>query len=377
MPESTSQPVIELDNIFENTSDAIVVLDRNWCYTQVNHSAELLLRRKRATLLGRSLWSAYAELLGTPAEEQLRRSMQIGLPVKFEQFLPGLYAWHAVRTIPVEGGIILFSRDISDRVRALRNEAVREGIRRVLEDVPVAITITRGKEHRIEMQNVLSKRIVGGRNVEGMTVRNALPETEEQGFLQLLDQVYETGKRFEGKEMPLVYDRDGSGTLYTAFYDVVYQPLYETDGKVSGILHLGVEVTDRLHEQRLIARFAAERDATLRQLVEGVILTDESGRITFINEAARQLHGVACLDVSPDDYTHTYSLFTTDGQPYPATELPLSRAVLRNETVTGARWRIRRPDGSEILVEGNAQPVFDENEQKIGCVLTIRLVQPF
>lgn len=376
MPEFTSQPVVELDNIFENTSDAIVVLDRNWCYTQVNHSAELLLRRKRTTLLGRSLWSAYAELLGTPAEEQLRRSMQIGLPVKFEQFLPGLYAWHAVRAIPVEGGIILFSRDISDRVRALREEAVREGIRRVLEDVPVAITITRGKEHRIEMQNVLSKQIVGGRNVEGMTVRNALPETEAQGFLQLLDQVYETGKRFEGKEMPLIYDRDGSGTLYNAFYDIVYQPLYETDGKVSGILHLGVEVTDRLREQRLIARFAAERDATLRQLLEGVILTDEVGRITFVNEAAHQLHGVAHLDISPDEYTQTYSLLTADGEPYPTTELPLSRAVLRNETVTGAQWRIRRPDGSEILVEGNAQPVFDEQNRKIACVLTLRQVQP-
>lgn len=376
MPASKSKPAIELDNILENTSDAIVVLDNNWCYARVNHSAESLLRRKRETLLGRSLWSEFAELLGTPAEEQLRRSMQIGLPVKFEQFLPGLYAWHAVRAIPVEGGIILFSRDISDRVRALRDEAVREGIRRVLEDVPVAITITRGKEHRIEMQNVLSKRIVGGRNVEGMTVRNALPETEEQGFLQLLDQVYETGKRFEGKEMPLVYDRDGNGTLYQAFYDVVYQPLYETDGKVSGILHLGMEVTDRLREQRLIARFAAERDATLRQLVEGVILTDEDGRITFINDAARQLHGVARLDISPDDYTHTYSLYTVDGQPYPTTELPLSRAVLRNEIVTDARWRIRRPDGSEILVEGNAQPVFDENARKIACVLTVRLVQP-
>lgn len=375
MPASKTDPVIALDDILENTSDAIVVLDENWCYTRVNHSAELLLRRKSSTLIGRTLWSEYAELLHTPAEDQLRRSMQTGLPVKFEQFLPGLYAWHAVRSIPIEGGIILFSRDISDRVRALRDEAIREGIRQVLEDVPVAITITRGKEHRIEMQNVLSKRIVGGRNVEGMTVRNALPEAEAQGFVRLLDQVYETGNPFEGKEMPLIYDRDGSGTPYHAFFDLVYQPLYETDGKVSGILHLGVEVTERLREQRLIARFAAERDATLRQLVEGVILTDEGGRITFVNEAASRLHGVARLDVSPNEYSATYSLLTADGQPYPTTDLPLSRAVLQNETVTGARWRIRRPDASEILVEGNAQPVFDENGRKIACVLTLRQIQ--
>ncbi len=374
MPASGKRPLIELDTILENTSDAIVVLDADWCYTHVNHSAELLLRRKGATLLRRLLWDEYPELLNTPAEEQLRRSMQTRLPVKFEQFLPGLYSWHAVRTIPIEGGIILFSRDISERIRALREDAVREGIRRVLENVPVAITITRGSEHRIEMQNAKSMQIVGGRNVEGLTISNALPEAESQGFVQLLDQVYKTGKPFEGKEMPLVLDPTGSGQPLETFYDLVYQPLYETDGQVSGILHLGVDVTERVREQRLIARFAAERDATLRQLVEGVILTDETGRITFVNAAAQRLHGVACLDILPDQYSATYSLLTTDGQPYPTNELPLSRAVLQNYVVTGAQWRIRRPDDSEVLVEGNAQPIFDEQNRKIACVLTIRQI---
>lgn len=377
LPTPTSRPgfAIDVETILENTSDAIVVLDETWRYVRVNHSAELLLRRKQASLVGRLIWDEYPELHNTPAEDQLRRSMQTRLPVKFEQFLPGLYAWHAVRGIPVDGGIILFCRDISDRVRALRDEAVRDGIRRALENVPVAITITRGREHRIEMQNVLSMRVVGGRNVEGMTVRSALPETEEQGFIRLLDQVYATGKPFEGKEMPLVYDPHGTGEKHEAFFDLVYQPLYETNGQVSGILHLGVDVTERVREQRLIKRFAAERDATLRQLIEGVILTDETGRITFVNEAARRLHGVACLDVAPDRYAETYSLYTVDGRPYPTAELPLSLAVLKSETVTGAHWRIHRPDGSRILVEGNAQPIFDERNTKIACVLTLRQLQ--
>src|SRR5687767_6639016 len=66
----------------------------------------------------------------------------------------------------------------------------------------------------------------------------------------------------------------------------------------------------------------------LLQLAEGVIVTDESGRIIFVNDAAGRLHGVARLDVPPDRYAETYHLFTEEGQPYPSTELPLARAVL-------------------------------------------------
>jgi PAS domain S-box-containing protein len=116
---------------------------------------------------------------------------------------------------------------------------------------------------------------------------------------------------------------------------------------------------------------AAERDAILQQLSEGVIVTDAEGRITFVNEAASRLHRVAQLDVLPEGYTETYHLYTVDGKPYPATELPLSRAVLQDEIVTKARWRIQRYDGTEVLVEGNAQPIYDEQNRKIAAVLTL------
>ena len=374
---STVEPSIcgiELVTVLENASDAIVCLDREWRYTYVNHAAELLLRRKRDDLLGKVHWEEYPALVGTPAETQLRAAFNTQRPCNFEQFLPGLYAWHSVLAVPSADSLLLFSRDITERIRALRDEAVRAGLRNILEHVPVAITITRGPEHRIELQNARSRALLDGRNVEGYTLINALPEAEPQGFVALLDKVYASGEAFIGHDMLLSYDCDNSGTLYQDYYDLTYQPIFETDGKVSGILHLGVEVTERLREKNMLARFAAERDATLRQLSEGVILTDATGRITFVNEMARVLHGVAVLDVEVDQYTATYQLLTVDGQPYPSADLPLARAALRGESVINARWRICRPDASVVLVEGSAQPVRDEQGKTIACVLTLRLV---
>lgn len=365
---------IALATVLEHASDAIVCLDHEWRYVHLNHAAEMLLRRKRDDLLGKVHWEEYPDLVGTPAETQLRAAFDTQRPCNFEQFLPGLYAWHSVLAVPSAESMLLYSRDITERVRALRDEAVREGLRNILEHVPVAITITRGAEHRIELQNACSRQLLNGRDVEGFTLKNALPETAEQGFLALLDQVFASGETFVGREMPLSYDRDNSGELYHGHYDLTYQPIFEIGGGVSGILHLGVDVTERLREKTMLARFAAERDATLRQLSEGVILTDASGRITFVNEMARRLHGVAVLDVEVDDYTAAYQLLTTGGAPYPPAALPLARAVLHGESVVNERWRIRRPDGSVVLVEGSAQPVLDENKQKIACVLTVRQV---
>ncbi|HEY8381901.1 MAG TPA: PAS domain S-box protein [Microvirga sp.] len=133
------------------------------------------------------------------------------------------------------------------------------------------------------------------------------------------------------------------------------------------------EAQGRLAEAHAEAeRRAAETAAILSQLAEGVIVTDRDGRITFVNEAAARIHGVARLDVEPEAYAETYHLFTEDGQPYPPEELPLARAALRRETVENARWRIRRPDGREVVAVGAARPIRMPEGDFIGAVLTLR-----
>ncbi len=157
------------------------------------------------------------------------------------------------------------------------------------------------------------------------------------------------------------------------------QPMYDADGRVVKWFGTNVDVSAQVaaeEDLRLSGlkcqRIAAEHEATLAQLGEAVIVTDPAGRITFVNEAATRLHGVAFLDVEPEDYVRVYSLWTEDGLPHPIDRLPLTRAVRDHETVVDARWIIRRPDGSEVLALGNAKPIYAEDKSLIGAVLTIR-----
>jgi PAS domain S-box-containing protein len=112
--------------------------------------------------------------------------------------------------------------------------------------------------------------------------------------------------------------------------------------------------------------------AALSQLAEGVILADAQGRIIFVNEAAARMHGAVRLDVLPEGYSESYNLLTEDGRPYPSSELPLSRAVLRGDTVVDERWRIRRPDGGETFAVGTARPILGPAGERLGAVLTLR-----
>lgn len=109
----------------------------------------------------------------------------------------------------------------------------------------------------------------------------------------------------------------------------------------------------------------------LRQIAEGVIVTDASGQIVFVNPIAAQIHGAAHLNISPSAYASAYALLTVDGEPYPAADLPLARAVA-GEIVTEARWRIRRPDGTIVLAVGSAGPLRGRGGRQVGALLILR-----
>jgi PAS domain S-box-containing protein len=113
-------------------------------------------------------------------------------------------------------------------------------------------------------------------------------------------------------------------------------------------------------------------EVVLEQVGEGVILADASGRITFVNEAARRLHGVAELGVPMGQWSETYHLLTLEGEPYPPEQLPLARALQQRETVRDALWRIQRPDGTQILAQGTATPLASTDGQPLGAALIVR-----
>jgi PAS domain S-box-containing protein len=255
--------------IVQNSPEAIAILDRDWKYRYVNYKAEILLRQKSDALAGHSLWRVFPELLDTPAEAALKKAVEKRISVRFEQFLPRLYAWHSVRALPIDDGVVLYSIDITDRMRDAHSEAVKAEIRNILENAPLAIRITRGKEHRIETVNARARQLFHHRRVEGLTMRAALPELEEQGYVEILDEVFATGKPFEGNEMPVRFYREDSEEMIEGLFNIIHQPLFDVSGHVTGIMSMATNITQRVIDRTTLAELTAERDRLLAALQAG------------------------------------------------------------------------------------------------------------
>jgi light-regulated signal transduction histidine kinase (bacteriophytochrome) len=131
---------------------------------------------------------------------------------------------------------------------------------------PAAITLLEGAEHRFTIVNPLYAELVGGRPVQGMTVREALPELDGQGFFELLDRVYETGETYSARETPVELDRDRDGVKETLYVDFVYQRLTTGAGVPFGVMVHAVETTAQVHARQQIEQKAEELSRLSREL---------------------------------------------------------------------------------------------------------------
>src|SRR4051812_9185559 len=96
-----------------------------------------------------------------------------------------------------------------------REHAAREQLERLFEQAPAAIALLNGPDHVFTLADPRYLDLVGQRDVQGKSVRDALPELEGQGIFELLQHVYADGEPFVGDAVPLHLDLRGDGTLET------------------------------------------------------------------------------------------------------------------------------------------------------------------
>jgi PAS domain S-box-containing protein len=118
--------------------------------------------------------------------------------------------------------------------------------------MPGFVGVLAGPQHIFRYVNEAYREISGARDFVGRTVRDVFPELHDQGFFELLDRVYATGEPYAARALQINLNRqDGE-----RFIDLLYNPIRDGSGAITGILVGGYDVTEAQRGQERWRTFA-------------------------------------------------------------------------------------------------------------------------
>lgn len=242
--------------------------------------------------------------------------------------------------------------------------AERDRLRNLFQQAPSFMTVLRGPDHIFEFMNEAYLQLVGHRDLIGLPVRDALPEIAGQGFLELLDRVYRTGEPFTGRSLAVQLQRSRGSPLEQRFVNLIYQPIVEADGSVSGIFAEGSDVTDRVEAEESLRRLAEtleqqveartrERDMVWRTSQDLFVIVEPDGTYLAINPA-----WTAALGYGQDELIgqNASSLIHPEDLEGRASDM---QRISRGEAVRDLDLRMRAKDGSYRWFSWTAVPTGD------------------
>ena len=361
------------DTILSSLADFVYTLDREGRFTYVNQALLNLWQMKREDALGKTFFELnYPPELAARLHQQVQTVFDTGQTLRDETLYTGAagtMGYYEYIFTPVRGAngevetVAGSTRDITERYQEHNEKAElfkalqieRERLASLFMQAPAFIAVLRGPQHVFEIANPPYYQLVGQRDIIGKPVREAFPEIEGQGFFELLDEVYATGKPITGKNRRILFQSETDAAPQERFMDFVYQPLLEADGSVSGIFAHGVDLTEH--------RRAEE---ALRASEESLSLAIDAARLgTFYCEAPLEviIWNDTCKDhfFLPHDAEVDFDLFYS--RLHPDDREGIRQTIDRcmaEHTQYNVEYRVVAPDGRMRWINAIGQGYYTQ-----------------
>src|SRR5262245_6312317 len=247
-----------LSEVLDHISPLFVEFDRDWRYVFVNARAAEALGRKREELIGRIVWEAFPEVVGSEMDRQIRRAAEERRTVQFTHLSPVFNRWIEIQAIPTENGVCIFSQDVSkhkeaeEEVLRLNRDLLRriDELQALLAVAPVGIAVADDPECRQIRLNPAGAAMLGVTTSENVSKSGA--DSESLPF-----KVLQNGRELQPDELPMQVAAARNSQVRDVEIEVVHNdgrvvnlfeyasPLLDEQGKIRGCLGLFVDITER------------------------------------------------------------------------------------------------------------------------------------
>ncbi|AMR30418.1 hypothetical protein A0256_02780 [Mucilaginibacter sp. PAMC 26640] len=231
--------------------------------------------------------------------------------------------------------------------------------RNMILQAPVAMALFKGPDMVIDMINGTFLELWGrDRSVVGKPLVEALPELKDQPYLQIIGEVFNSGRPYFGVEAEVMLNR--SGQLSKGYYNFVNHPFKDAYGKITGVIVVAGEVT----EQVLAGNKVKHSEHRLRTMIMSTpismaVLQGRELVITVANQSMLDIWGRTEEQVINERLIAVFPELLD--QPFPK--------LLNDVFETGEKLAIREiaadiatPAGlKHIYVDFSYDPLFDQS----------------
>ena len=354
---------------------------------QVANPQILQLWGKSPQIIGCKLIDALPELEGQPFMDVLSQVRTTGKPYKGykefcylvrngkreECYFDFIYApiFNDEETEII--GVSVVATEVTDQVNAEKKLAETEyTFERLIKESDYSIALYKGPDLIIDIANNSMLRTWGkNEKVIGMKLEEALPELEGQPFLDILKDIFKTGKTYSATEDEVVLERNGQ--LYTSYYNFSYKPLFNEHGEVYAILNFATDVTEMVLTKKQL-KLNEEKYKNLADSLPIIVWTaDKDGNIDYYNKQWYDYTGFTSIDsresatekiIHPDDQKRSIDIWMT------------SKANKTNYEIE-YQFRDRTSEDAYRWFLGRAIPIKNENNDVIQWIGTCTDINEF
>lgn len=315
------KPEFYQSDILESISDAFFAVDSLWNFTYINAHAEKLLKKNKKDILGKNIWELYPKSKDSIYFKKYTEALETKKSVEFEVFYEPSNKYFQFHVYPTKDGLSIYFTDITDKklyqkeleLANLKAKTAEENLIRLFTEAPALIGILEGIEGKVTLFNPEFKKLWGNRDVVGKPMREAFSDVEGQGWFEIAEKVFKTGESISGKEVYASIDSNNDGIKEDYYFNFVYQPTRDSQGKISGVAIYGIDVTESVKIRKKAEESESKSRALADSMPQLVWTAGPEGNVDYYNKKREDYEGITVSDeiykwdpiVHPDDLEAT------------------------------------------------------------------------